>query len=182
LKEKAKEIAREWRPGAVVVEDASSGISLLQELQLDTDLPLRPQKVASDKLVRAAAAEPTISAGRVMLPEGAPWAEEFLREVCAFPSASHDDFVDALVHAIVFLRTAGAVLTEADRQYMASANAALHARVSSLPGRTAYPLTYPSPKIEPTGEEIAAREDAGGGRGFGIVGGRGRLFSRRGTW
>jgi predicted phage terminase large subunit-like protein len=108
LKRQAKSLARQYRPDAVCIEDAASGQSLLQELRLDTDLPLQPVKVSGDKLVRAAAAEPTISAGRVMLPDGAPWVDEFLREVCAFPAYVHDDYVDALVHAIVHLRT-GAV-------------------------------------------------------------------------
>jgi predicted phage terminase large subunit-like protein len=93
LKAKAKEFGWQWRPAAVVIEDAASGTSLIQELRIDCALPLHPMKVQGDKLVRAAAAEPTISTGRVMLPEGAQWADEFLREVCAFPSASHDDFV-----------------------------------------------------------------------------------------
>ena len=104
LKQKAKQLARQYRPGAVVVEDAASGQSLLQELRIDTDLPIRPVKVAGDKLVRAAAAEPTISAGRVMLPEGAPWADDFLREVCSFPAGAHDDYVDALTYGIIHLR------------------------------------------------------------------------------
>jgi predicted phage terminase large subunit-like protein len=126
LKAKAKEFAREWRPAVVVIEDAASGQSLLQELKFDTALPLHPQKVTGDKLTRAAVAEPTISAGLVRLPEGTPWTEEFLREVCAFPSASYDDFVDALVHAIVFLRSRGAPLSDADRQFMQSSQAHLH--------------------------------------------------------
>jgi predicted phage terminase large subunit-like protein len=88
LKEKAKQFYREWKPNVVTIEDQASGQSLLQELRLDTGLPLHPMKVQGDKLVRAAAAEPTISAGLVKLPEGAPWADEFLREVCAFPSAA----------------------------------------------------------------------------------------------
>jgi predicted phage terminase large subunit-like protein len=105
LKRNAKAFARQWKPDSVVIEDAASGQSLLQELRIDTDLPLQAVKVAGDKLVRAAAAEPTMSAGRVMLPQTAAWADEFLREVCAFPAGHHDDYVDALVHAIVYLRS-----------------------------------------------------------------------------
>jgi len=97
LKQRAMQFAREWRPNVVVIEDAASGQSLLQELKLDSALPLHPQKVQGDKLVRAAAVEPTISSGRVLLPDGAVWVDEFLREVCAFPSGAHDDYVDARV-------------------------------------------------------------------------------------
>jgi predicted phage terminase large subunit-like protein len=185
LKEKAKGFALEWRPNVVIVEDAASGQSLLQELKLDTALPLHPQKVQGDKLVRAAAAEPTISAGRVMLPEGAPWGEEFLHEVCAFPSGSHDDYVDALVHAIIYLRSTGAVLSEADRAFMSEANSALHSRAQAarvtLPGS--------SPRIPPGGLRIVGDhydykyrelppddpEDFAGVR-------RGRFGGRRGAW
>jgi predicted phage terminase large subunit-like protein len=106
LKRNAKAFARQWHADAVVIEDAASGQSLLQELRIDTDLPIQPVKVAGDKLVRASTAEPTISAGRVMLPENSPpWVEEFLREVCSFPAGIHDDYVDALVHGINYLRT-----------------------------------------------------------------------------
>jgi predicted phage terminase large subunit-like protein len=157
LKETAKRFAAEWRPNVVVVEDAASGQSLLQELRLDSALPLHPQKVQGDKLVRAAAAEPTISAGRVLLPEGAQWVEEFLREVCAFPSAAHDDYVDALVHAIVWLRTSGAALSDDDRTFWKRAQAELSSRQigrSSLyhPGAT-------ENRMYADGQALAAKED-----------------------
>jgi hypothetical protein len=92
----------------VLIEDAASGQSLIQELAIDTDLPVKAVKVGADKVSRAAAAEPTIEAGRVMLPEGLPWVGEFLAEVCAFPAGAHDDQVDALVQAINYLRSSGA--------------------------------------------------------------------------
>ena len=47
----------------------------IRRYPLDAQRLIHPMKVQGDKLVRAAAAEPTISAGRVMLPEGAPWAD-----------------------------------------------------------------------------------------------------------
>jgi hypothetical protein len=111
-----------------------------------------------------------------MLPEGAPWMDEFLREVCAFPSASHDDYVDALVYAIVFLRTAGAVLTESDRQFMASANQQLHSGIS----RGAVPegfTRYSRPHLD---AEIA--EDAAQSSRSVRAWGMGRRRFGRGTW
>ena len=80
------------------------------------------------------------------MPEGAPWVAEFLREVTTFPAAAHDDYEDALVYAVVFLRTSGAALSESDRQFMGAASQQLHsqaernrnlilARVRGLSGR-----------------------------------------------
>jgi hypothetical protein len=92
----------------VLIEDSASGQSLIQELRIDTNLPLRPVKVDGDKNVRAAAAaQPAIGAGRVLLPAGAVGSDEFLAEVCAFPAGVHDDFVDTLTQAIGYLRRAG---------------------------------------------------------------------------
>jgi predicted phage terminase large subunit-like protein len=170
LKQKAKEFAAEWKPNVVTIEDKASGQSLLQELRLDTPLPLHPMLVAGDKLVRAAAAEPTISAGRVLLPDGAPWVAEFLSEVCAFPSASHDDYVDALVYAIVFLRASGAALSESDRQFWQAAAAKLHSQAERNRGSTLSSLGAPAAsRFDGRGEDWAEWEDnvrssRGGGR------------------
>jgi predicted phage terminase large subunit-like protein len=176
LKQRAMQFAGQWRPNVVVVEDAASGQSLLQELRLDTALPLHPQKVQGDKLVRAAAAEPTISAGRVLLPDGQPWVEEFLREVTAFPSAAHDDFVDALVHAIVWLRTSGAVLSDTDRTFWKQAQAELSSRQigrSSLyrPGGT-------ENRMYADGQALAAKEDRDAAHWRRVT----RRFNQRRCW
>jgi len=52
-----------------------------------------------------------VERGLVYLPEslerrGYPrtWIDPFLRELCAFPEAKHDDFVDAFSQALRFLR------------------------------------------------------------------------------
>ena len=42
---------------------------------------------------------PKIECGRVFLVEGS-WVEDFLDEVCGFPTAPHDEFVDILGYAI----------------------------------------------------------------------------------
>jgi hypothetical protein len=60
--------------------------------------------------------------------------------VCAFPAAAHDDFVDSLIYGIVYLRSSGCALSEADREFWARSNAHLHAHAeavrASLPGST----------------------------------------------
>jgi predicted phage terminase large subunit-like protein len=96
--------ADEWTPNAILVEDKASGQSLIQELKLATALPVIPIKVDSDKLTRAQAVTPLLEAGKVYLPEGAPWRAEYLDELASFPTAAHDDAVDSTTQALNYLR------------------------------------------------------------------------------
>ncbi len=98
-------------PSAVAVEDKASGQSLIQELQRDTRIPVIPFKVDSNKVARASAVTPLIEAGRVLLPEGAPWLYDYIEEMSAFPNGAHDDQVDSTTQALSFMRAAQEVET-----------------------------------------------------------------------
>jgi predicted phage terminase large subunit-like protein len=65
---------------------------------------VKPIKVEHDKLTRAHAVTPIIEAGRVYLPEKAPWLEAFLDETAAFPNAPFDDTVDSVTQALNYMR------------------------------------------------------------------------------
>jgi predicted phage terminase large subunit-like protein len=96
LKRTLVSLDAQLHPDVVLVEDAGSGQSLLQELRASTPLPLiRPDR---DKVSRATAASALVEAGRVHLPQPqtAAWVADFLDEVSVFPNAAHDDQVDAL--------------------------------------------------------------------------------------
>jgi len=56
-----------------LVEDTGSGQSLIQELKYQSALPIIPVSVDRDKIARAQAVTPLIEAGKVFLPELAPW-------------------------------------------------------------------------------------------------------------
>ena len=58
-------------------------------------MPIKAIRVDSDKVTRAAAITPLVEAGRVFLPETALWLDDFMDEVSNFPTAPHDDQVDA---------------------------------------------------------------------------------------
>jgi predicted phage terminase large subunit-like protein len=105
LKRQVVELYQTWRPHAVLIEDAASGQSLIQELRSGTSLPLRPVKVDRDKFSRVAAATPTLEARRLLLPESAWWREPFIEELTCFPNGAHDDWVDAISHALLFLKS-----------------------------------------------------------------------------
>jgi predicted phage terminase large subunit-like protein len=104
LKRKVESFGSKWNPNAVLVEDKASGQSLIQELQRGTKLPILPIKVDTDKLARAQAVTPLIEAGRVYLPESAPWLDDLLDELATFPNAAHDDLTDSVTQALNYLR------------------------------------------------------------------------------
>jgi predicted phage terminase large subunit-like protein len=104
LKRVLASLAEEWKPNAILVEDKASGQSLIQELKNSTALPLIPVKVDTDKQTRAQAITPLIEAGKVFLPQSAPWVSDFVEEMACFPNGVHDDVVDATTQALNHLR------------------------------------------------------------------------------
>lgn len=111
----------------ILVEDKSAGISLIQDLQR-AGLPVRAYNpMRADKTMRLNLVSPLIARGRVYIPEsdntrGAPrsWANEFLSQVCSFPLAKHDDYVDALSQGLRVLRDMGMIgidPVQADNDY-----------------------------------------------------------------
>jgi len=95
-----------WKPSALVIEDKSSGSSLIQTLRRKTKLPVIPYDPKKrDKQVRAAAATPTIEAGKVFLPRSASWLSDFIEEHERFPLTDHDDIVDTTSMAVEYFAT-----------------------------------------------------------------------------
>jgi predicted phage terminase large subunit-like protein len=85
----------------LLIEDAGSGTSLIQDLQSE-GLSVHANRPVGDKVVRMSAQTARIEEGRVLLPESAPWLEEFRSEVMAFPNGRHDDQVDSLAQALAW--------------------------------------------------------------------------------
>ena len=106
LMRQAIAMGEKFSPHYVLVEDAASGQSLIQALQKETRLPILPCKPMGDKLARASAVSPLAEAGKIFLPDQAPWLRDFLDEVTSFPAAPHDDQVDALSQALNYMREA----------------------------------------------------------------------------
>jgi len=93
----------EQRPRALYVEEASSGHALLSELRQTTPIPIIPIRASGSKQSRAERATPFFEAGRVHLPEEAPWLPAWMREHLRFPADKHDDQVDTTSMALVLL-------------------------------------------------------------------------------
>ena len=104
LKRRLVEMYQTWHPHQVLIEDAASGQSLIQELRSGTSLPIKPVRVDRDKLSRVAAISPILEARRLLLPETAWWRDDFIAELTSFPAGTHDDWVDAITMALEHLR------------------------------------------------------------------------------
>ncbi len=145
LKTVITELGERVKPSALLAEDKASGQSLIQDLQLNTVLPVKAVPVDGDKLMRANICVPGWEAGRVFALRGSPWLDDFLDEVTQFPKSVHDDIVDALVQGLRFLTLGGAdvdkyvrVLTQQDT---AAADAAVKVALSKRPGATCTDIT-----------------------------------------
>lgn len=104
LKRACYALAEQWQPQAILMEDKASGQQLLQDARYETSLPLIARMPKGDKKTRFAAVSALIEAGRLALPEEAPWLADFEAEIFAFPYGSHDDQVDALTQYLDWLR------------------------------------------------------------------------------
>jgi predicted phage terminase large subunit-like protein len=88
--------AETYKTKKVLIEDASSGAALIQDLKREGKIRPIAIKADRDKIVRLEAQSAVIEAGHVLLPESAPWLGDFLVEVLAFPNGRFDDQVDSL--------------------------------------------------------------------------------------
>lgn len=98
-----------WLPNKVLIEDKSSGSSLIQYLQRNTTLPVIPINPTADKETRAISATGTVEAGNCYLPENARWVQDFIVEHEQFPFGTFDDQVDTTAMAINYFKTIGQI-------------------------------------------------------------------------
>jgi len=95
-----KSLNMQWGPHEILVEDKSSGISLIQCLRDPVD-GIKTPVIAIDpgsfsKVVRMENEAVAIESGLVYLPEAAPWLLDFEDECTQFPVGEHDDQIDPM--------------------------------------------------------------------------------------
>jgi predicted phage terminase large subunit-like protein len=80
----------------IIIEDKGSGTSLIQALRAEPhNLSIIAFKPEGDKVMRMHGQLDKIEAQRVFLPRQAPWLDDFLEELRAFPNGQYDDQVDS---------------------------------------------------------------------------------------
>jgi predicted phage terminase large subunit-like protein len=102
------------RADRILVEAKASGQSLLQDLRLAKVPAIGYNPGNADKISRAHQASPTLEMGFLWIPESGKnrghavsWAQPFLKQVAKFPVADHDDYVDCMTQAVIFLKNEG---------------------------------------------------------------------------
>jgi predicted phage terminase large subunit-like protein len=103
LRSLAQKMYDKYKPDAVIVEKKASGQSLIQDLRR-AGLPVIEYNPDKDKVARVNACTPILESGRVWIPENTSFADELVSEASSFPYAAHDDQVDAMSMAILYLR------------------------------------------------------------------------------
>ena len=108
LKRRSILFCDEFRPNEVVIEDKSSGTSLISCLREETKYPvIRVDPGSFNKTIRMENESMAIEAGLVYLPESvtanmkwfpypANWILDFEDECCQFPMGEHDDQIDPM--------------------------------------------------------------------------------------
>src|SRR5574338_866992 len=109
LKRAAVEQYDKYRPNEVWIEDKASGISLIQEMQRETRIPIRAITADKEKLENINAITTLIEQGKVFLVENKEWLKEFMEECEEYPNVEFDDQIDIMAK---FLNEAKAKIAE----------------------------------------------------------------------
>ena len=104
LKRAAIELRSRFNPTELLIEDKGHGTALGQELKTLPNFRVIMIEPEGDKITRMSIESTAIEAGRLFLPESAPWLPDFEQECQHFPRVAHDDQVDALSQYLCWQR------------------------------------------------------------------------------
>jgi predicted phage terminase large subunit-like protein len=115
LKQRALEVYREWEPDTMLIEGKASGLPLIHELrQIGIAVSeFTPTRASGDKIMRANSVSDMFASGIVWAPE-TRWADEVIEECASFPNGAHDDYVDAVIMALMRYRQGGFIRLPSD--------------------------------------------------------------------
>ena len=102
LRRQIKQLAEHWQTGLILIEEAGSGVQLIQDLKTEARLSVRGMIPRNDKATRLLSVSHLIEGGRIAVPEDALWLADFQREISLFPNGKHDDQVDSLSQFLIW--------------------------------------------------------------------------------
>lgn len=100
----AKSLAEKYNPHVIVIEDKSTGSSLIQEMKKETKFSILPFEPEADKITRLATESPAVESGRIWLPYIASWLPAFELEIGGFPLSATMDQADMLSMALRYFQ------------------------------------------------------------------------------
>jgi predicted phage terminase large subunit-like protein len=101
LRDTALALAERYKPSRILIEDASTGIALAQELN-QTRHYVDPIAVDRDKVGRLYVQQGKFAEGLVLFPRDAPFLAELEAELLVFPQGRNDDQVDSITQALAY--------------------------------------------------------------------------------
>ncbi len=87
LRKKIVALAKQRGATLVLIEEAGSGIQLLQDLRTGYSINVKGIVPKDDKGTRLLSVSPMIEGGSISVPSDAPWLAAFQREITLFPNA-----------------------------------------------------------------------------------------------
>jgi predicted phage terminase large subunit-like protein len=102
LRETALSLAGRYKPTTILIEDASTGVALAQELKDAGRFRVELVPVTRDKVTRLYVQTHKLEAGHVFFPRSASFMPDLLAELLAFPHTKHNDQVDSITQALAY--------------------------------------------------------------------------------
>jgi predicted phage terminase large subunit-like protein len=115
LKAKVREYHDEIRPDYLIIEKKASGGPLIQELRRSGlhAYEMNPSR-SKDKYERTAAVADLLKDGLIWAPRGRRWVEQVIEEMAAFPHDEYDDYHDAAVWGLLYIRQSNLIRLHSD--------------------------------------------------------------------
>jgi predicted phage terminase large subunit-like protein len=106
LRNTALALAERFKPDTILIEEASTGIALAQDLKQAGQYAVRPVTPERDKISRLYVQQGKFEAGLVLFPKGAAFQPALEAELLTFPQSKTDDQVDSISQAFRSRNTA----------------------------------------------------------------------------
>jgi predicted phage terminase large subunit-like protein len=103
LRRRIRILRDQYKAQLILIEEAGSGVQLVQDLKQDGGISVRGIIPRDDKATRLLSVSHLIEGGQIAVPADAPWIAEFQREITLFPNGKHDDQVDSLTQFLKWL-------------------------------------------------------------------------------
>ena len=102
LRDTAVALAERFNPNVILIEDASTGTALAQDMRQAKTFAVRLIPIEHDKIGRLYIQQAKFEAGLVLFPKEAWFLPQLEAELLAFPQAKTDDIVDSISQALAY--------------------------------------------------------------------------------